>query len=101
MRHPAIILLLSLAAAACRPSPLAPGVSDSAFVRVMAALRRVPSTGPTDSAARQRSRDSILRANRVTAPQIESAAVSLATQPMRASELWRAIERQAAPPRHP
>jgi hypothetical protein len=84
---------------ACGRPELASGVSDSAFVKVMGALRQLPVGGDTDSASRNRRRDSILRANGLSAAQLESAAVSLSADPKRASAVWRAIEQrgQATP----
>jgi hypothetical protein len=62
----------------------------------MAALRRLPIGTAIDTVARARTRDSILRANGLTVPQLESAAASLSDNPTRASEVWKAIERRAA-----
>jgi hypothetical protein len=87
--------VIALTTSACRQSELATGVSDSTFVRVMASLRQLPVADVPDTMARGRSRDSILRVNGVTAAQIESAAVSLASDPARASNVWNAIEQHS------
>ena len=84
--------VLVLVLGGCRQRPLAPGISDSTFVRVMAGLRRLPTGTAVDRYTRDHARDSILKAHGVTAPQIESAAVALAADPERAAALWRAID---------
>ena len=85
-------LVIAALLAGCRKQPLAPGVSDSAFVRAMAGLRRLPTGTTVDHLVRDRMRDSILRANGVTGPQLESAASALASDPDRAAAIWRAID---------
>jgi hypothetical protein len=91
MRLTFIVVLLAFLSG-CRKQPLAPGVSDSAFVRAMAGLRRLPTGAVVDHLVRDRMRDSILRANGLTGPQLESAASALASDPDRAAEIWRAID---------
>jgi hypothetical protein len=93
------LALIGFTATGCRGGELATGVSDSTYVRVMAGLRRLPVGPVIDTQARNRARDSILRAHGITATQLESAAVALSDDPVRASELWRAIERRVTPPR--
>ena len=85
---------------ACRRPELVAGVSDSAFVRAMSDLRRLPPAPALDPQARNRARDSILRANGLTAAQLEAATLALAEDPVRASAIFRAIESRAAAP-HP
>jgi hypothetical protein len=94
-----LTLLLTTAlvsSSACQRPELVAGVNDSTFVRVMAALRRLPIGASIDTVARARLRDSILRANGLTVAQLESAAASLSDNPTRASDVWKAIERRAA-----
>jgi hypothetical protein len=73
-------------------------MSDSTFVRTMLALRTLPVGIITDPAGRMRQRDSILAAHGVTAAQMESTAVRLATDPVKASRIWQAIENPVVPP---
>src|SRR5512132_2174698 len=98
MRRALKTVLFLVALAGCRQQPLATGVTDSTFVRVMVGLRRLPTGNSFDRGVRDRSRDSILKANGVSAGQIESAAVSLASHPDRAAAIWRAIDGRAANP---
>ena len=79
----------------CRRDPVFTDMSDSTFVRTMVALRKLP-VGFND-AGRERQRDSILAAFGVTGAQLESTAVRLADDPVRASEIWRAIENPRPP----
>ena len=87
-----VVFVLVLMAAACRGDQLAPGVSDSAYVRAMAALRALPSAQPSTQQLRDRTRDSILRANGMNAAQFEAATMALADDPVRAAKIFRAIE---------
>lgn len=88
----AALLLLVLLAGGCRRDRIFTEMSDSTFVRTMVALRRLPVGMIADPTARARQRDSILTANGVTAAQVESTAVRLASDPARAAGIWRAIE---------
>ena len=67
-------------------------MSDSTFVRTMVALRQLPVGAGIDVASRNQKVDSILRTFGVKAAQIESTAVRLSNDPVRASDIWRAIE---------
>jgi hypothetical protein len=82
----------------CDRKELAPGVSDSTFIGAMAGLRRLPARAMVDSASRSRARDSVLRHYRVTGVQLESAASTLANDPVRAAEVWQAIDRKMNAP---
>jgi hypothetical protein len=84
-------ILVLFFAAACRSDPVFKDMSDSTFVRTMVALRRLP-VSPADPARRAQQRDSLLKVFGVTGAQLESTAVRLATDPVRAAEIWRAIE---------
>ena len=86
------VLILLISSGACRRSEIVRGVSDSTFVRTMVELRRLPTGLFSDTTFRARMRDSVLRANRVTGDQMESAAVRLAQDPVRAAAIWQAIE---------
>jgi hypothetical protein len=88
-------LALALAAG-CRSAEIVDGVSDSAFVATLAALRRVQSQSGLDSARRTVLRDSILQSRGLTAEALERAASALAESPSRAQRVWRAVERKTA-----
>jgi hypothetical protein len=79
-------------ASACRGDAVFTDMSDSTYVRTMAALRRLPIGGAADNDARVRQRDSILKAYGVTAKQLEDVAIRLADDPARAAVIFRAIE---------
>jgi hypothetical protein len=72
-------------------------MSDSTYVGTMVALRRLP-VGEVDSVGRARLTDSVLRSFEVTAAQLESTSVRLANDPVRAAEIWRAIEQAPITP---
>jgi hypothetical protein len=94
----AVVALLLLAALGCRDDQLVSGISDSTFVRTLAELRRVPTLAAGDSTRARALRDSILRAQGVTATQLEQAARRLADAPNRAQRLWQEIDRRATAP---
>jgi hypothetical protein len=101
-RHSLLMVLVFLGlGASCRRSELATGVSDSAFVAVMADLKRVQNAAGLDSAQRGARRDSILQSRGLTPAQLEAAARTLAQNPGRAQTVWQAIERRAAEPTIP
>ena len=101
-RHVLLLVLVSLASAAgCRRPQLATGVSDSAFVAVMADLKRVQDAPGMDSAQRAARRDSILQSRGLTPAQLESAARDLADSPTRAQTVWTAIQQRVAEPPTP
>ena len=96
-RHLLLLVLVSLASAAgCRRPQLATGVSDSAFVAVMADLKRVQDAPGMDSAQRAARRDSILQSRGLTPAQLEAAAHQLAQNPGRAQTVWQAVERRSS-----
>ena len=96
-RHVLLIVLVAVGTAtSCRRSQLADGVSDSTYVAVMAALKRVQDAPGLDSAQRAARRDSILQSRGLTPAQLEAAAQELAENPGRAQTVWQAIERRAA-----
>jgi hypothetical protein len=78
-----------------RQGDIVAGVSDSAFARTMGDLQRVQMNGTLDSAGKAAARDSLLRQQKLTAVQLESAARALADQPERAALLFQAIQRRA------
>lgn len=97
-RHLALLAIAPLLLAnACRRDPIFVEMSDSTFVRTMVALRRLP-IGVTDTVARARQRDSVLKVFGVTAAQVESTALRLAADPERAAGIWRAIENPSTKP---
>ena len=75
---------------------LAAGVRDTTFVAVMAELQRIDQSETLDSAGRQAARAVALQSRGLTRAQLEQAASSLAQDPERALELFRAIETRAA-----
>ena len=83
------IVVLS-AGNACRNDPIFREMSDSTYVRTMAALRRLPLG--LDSVSRARQRDAVLQSFGVTAKDLEAIAVRLAEDPARAANVFRAIE---------
>ena len=98
-RHLLLIVLVWLGSTAgCRRSELATGVSDSAFVAVMADLKRVQDAPGMDSAQRAARRDSVLQSRGLTPAQLETAARELARNPTRAQTVWQAVEQRAADP---
>jgi len=102
VRHSLLIVLVCLGSAAgCGRSQLATGVSDSAFVAVMADLKRVQEAPGMDSAQRAARRDSILQSRGLTPAQLEAAAKQLAQNPGRAQTVWQAVQQRAADPAPP
>ena len=98
-RHSLLIVLVCLGSVTgCRRSQLATGVSDSAFVAVMADLKRVQDAPGVDSAQRAVRRDSILQSRGLTPAQLEAAAKQLAQNPGRAQTVWQAVQQRAADP---
>jgi len=89
------VVLILVAAAGCQRKQLADGVSDSAFVDVMASLKRVRDAPDLDSAQRAALRDTILQKRSLTPAQLDAAARRLAQNPARAQTVWQAVERRA------
>ena len=89
-------LIVCLGTAGCHRGEIVAGVSDSTFVRTMAALRRVNSDAALDSAARASARAAVLQREGLTPDQLERAASALADDPERAGALFAAIDRAAA-----
>ena len=101
-RHSLLLVLVCLGSnAGCGRSQLATGVSDSAFVAVMADLKRVQDAPGMDSAQRAARRDSVLQSRGLTPAQLEAAARELARNPGRAQTVWQAVEQRAADPNRP
>ena len=93
-----VVALLSIGSA-CRSDPVFMEMSDSTYVKTMAALRRLPLG--IDSVSRARQRDAVLQSFGVTAKDLEAIAVRLAEDPARAAIVFRAIENSAvgSPPK--
>src|SRR5438270_357025 len=72
-------------------------VSDPTFVAPVRELRRGHQLAVADSARRLALRDSILRAHRVTAVQLEHAARVFAVNPDRAQRIWARIDSLPSP----
>ena len=68
------------------------GVSDSTFVATMAELQRIQTDGALDSAGRVAARARVLQRRGLTPDHLERVAQSLADDPERAADLWRAID---------
>ena len=79
----------------CRPGGLAGGMSDSTFVQVVAALRRINNAEGVDSARRALARDSVLQSRDLTPAQLERAARELGDDPDRALAVWQQILKQS------
>ena len=95
-RTASLALLLIVSAASCR-DPIFQEMSDSTYVKTMIALRSLPIG--SDSAARARQRDSVLRAFGVTAKDLEAISIRLSDDPELAGTIFRAIENpQVNPP---
>lgn len=96
VKHSLFVVIAAVAlAAGCRPAPR-DGVTDSAFVAVLAQLKRVHNATGLDSAQRAAQRASILQKEGLTAEKLDSAAKRLAQNPTRAQTVWQAVERLAA-----
>ena len=80
---------------ACRPGGVAGGMSDSTFVAVMSALRRVNMAEGLDSARRGVVRDSVLQSRDLTADALERAARDIGDDPDRALAVWQQILKQS------
>ena len=90
-----LVVALLTPALGCRPGS-SDGVTDSAFVAVMAQLKRVHDAPGMDSAQRAAQRTSILQKGGLTPEKLDSTARRLAQNPARAQTVWQAIERLAA-----
>lgn len=96
-RSAALAAIMGLAAlSACRSEGRSSNMSDSAFVAVMAELKRVHEVAGIDSAERETRRAAVLERRGVTPAQLDTAARELAKNPTRAQTVWQAIERRAA-----
>ena len=91
--------VLLIAASASCGTRSGGGMSDSAFVTVMASLRRLPAASLVDSTSRSRAREAILRSYAITAQQLEAKASALTRTPERAGLVWQAVERKQSEPR--
>ena len=91
----ALLGWLVVSVAACGGGELAPGVRDTTFVAAMAELERIDAAAGMDSAGRQAARAVALQRRGLTQARLEQAAATLASDPERALELFRAIERRA------
>lgn len=94
--RPVIALLAALAAAACKPAPADLGMSDSAYVQVMAELRVVADQPNVDKGLRAQRRAAVFRKHGVDAARLERIAAELEREPQRAADLWRRIDDKAA-----
>ena len=88
-----LVLLVVGTIAGCKSSAEPASPDDSVFVRTMGELRRIRTDPALDSAARDSAREATLRAHGVSAAELEAMARELASDPGRALEEWREIER--------
>jgi hypothetical protein len=100
MRRSIALPALALAAGlhGCRSSEIAAGVTDSAFVATMAALRQVNEDESRDSASKVAARDSVLQSRGLTPDEVTAAARALAADTDRAIAIWRRIGEQVNRP---
>ena len=94
-RHRIVPLVLLVALAACRSKKADLGMSDSAFVQVMAELKVVADEPQIAAEVRAQRRDAVLRKRGVTAAQLESLTPALTAHARHARELWSAIDLKA------
>ena len=80
---------------ACRPDGVAGGMSDSTFVAVTSALRKVNTAEGLDSARRAVVRDSVLQSRDLTADALERAARDIGADPDRALAVWQQIMKRS------
>jgi hypothetical protein len=90
-----ITLLVLLTTAGCRQRNADLGMSDSAFVQVMAELKFVADAPNVTPEVRAQRRDAVLRKRAVTAEQLEKLAATLSAHPQHAKRLWGAIDVKA------
>src|SRR4051794_15549227 len=96
-RHLSVSGLIALATVTgCQRSRSSNGVSDSAFVAVLADLKRVQGAPGMSPSQRAASRDSILQIHGLKPAQLEQAAKQLAENPARAQTVWQAVQQRAA-----
>lgn len=104
MRRAPLVLLTAAVVAgtsstACQSDEIFTLMSDSTFVQTMRDLRRLPVGVSADQTVRAAKRDSILARYEVTGAELESTAVWLARDPVKAVAVWRAVEADLfAPP---
>jgi hypothetical protein len=96
-RHLSLIVAGALAVVpGCQRSRSSNGISDTTFVSVMAALKRVQDSTGVSTAQKAALRDSILQGRGLTPARLEAAARQLAQNPTRAQTVWQAVQRRAA-----
>jgi len=92
----AAMILLIVCALGCRKRQreLAPGVSDSTYVAVIAQLEQVQRDSMSDDSTRRTARQNTFTRYKVSPEAIEEASATLASDPQRALKLWQAIDRR-------
>ncbi len=95
IRTVAVHALLASGLLACGPGGMAGGMSDSTFVSVMSALRKVNGAEGLDSARRAAARDSVLQSRDLTADDIERTGRALGDDPDRSVAVWQQIMKQS------
>lgn len=88
-------MVLGLLVAGCRGRKADLGMSDSAFVRIMADLKVVADAPSITPEVRAQRRDAVLRKSGVSADQLEKLNESLLSHPQQSRQLWSAIELKA------
>jgi hypothetical protein len=90
-----LLLLGLISLGACRSRKADLGMSDSAFVQVMAELKAVADDASITEVVRGQRRDAVLRKRGVSAAQIEGLAPTLTAHARHARDLWAAIDMKA------
>lgn len=85
--------LVLCAAIACGGSDPKGATQESVFINVMVELRRIGTDTSLDSAALDSARGAVLRRHGLTVGGLEEMARELASDPQRALDEWREIER--------
>jgi len=87
------VMLVALPACPASDPHVDLGMTDTTFVRTMVRLHAVAVDSQLDSVARDSARRMVLRDMKVTAEQLDTAAMRLAREPTRAESLWTRIDR--------
>ncbi|HUF29750.1 MAG TPA: hypothetical protein VMM77_03730 [Gemmatimonadaceae bacterium] len=87
-----LTMLASFATVGCDRSTALAGLSEQQFVSTMASLRRIERDATLDTAAKRIARRDVLQERDLNAEALESAARALATDPVRANEIWARID---------
>lgn len=97
---PAALGLVLVVATGCPEGAMArhSTMSDSTFIQAMVELRRASTDTSLDSLMRDSTRRVILRRHGITAQQLIGEAEGMASDPERASRIWKVIQDRVNPP---